>query len=46
MPAGLNVTPTSFFLPLLPLSLSKFKLKGGGGAGWGKEEGGKREERC
>lgn len=43
MPAGLNVTPTAFFLPL---SLSKFKLKGGGGAGWGKEEGGKREERC
>lgn len=35
--------------PLLILSLSEFKLKDGGGGldvGWGKEEGGKREERC
>lgn len=55
MPAGLNVLlPRLFFLslpphPLLILSLSEFKLKDGGGGldvAWGKEEGGKREERC
>lgn len=53
MPVGLNVLLPRLFLPLLILFLCEFKLKDGVaggwwwvGVGWGKEEGGKREERC
>lgn len=55
MPAGLNVLLPRLFFPSLPPPLTysfslRVQIKGWGGGGldvgWGKEEGGKREERC
>lgn len=51
MPAGLNVLLPQLFFPLPSYSFClQVQIKGWGGGelgvGWGKEEGGKREEMC